>query len=86
MSELEHIKKLYDRIDGIKDQLIEINKEQGEIKEKILENKIDDLMSNEELQKEIRSMASKQGRNTVMKWGGGLVALIEVIRQVLGAI
>ena len=85
-AELNHINNLYDRIDGIKDEIIVLNKEIGGLKERILENKVDDLQTNTELQDEIRKMAGKQGRKTIIKWGGSIIAVIEVIRQVIGAL
>jgi len=81
--ELDHIKKIYDRIDKIKDDLIDFSTQIGNLKESIKDNKIDDLINDKELEKQIRSMSAKQGRKTTFKWGAGLLAAIEAIRQIL---
>jgi hypothetical protein len=82
-AEIEHIKKLYDRIDGIKDQMLDFSLQLGFLRESIKDNKIDDLINDSKLKKEIQSMAGKQGRRTTLKWGGGVIAIIEAIRQLM---
>jgi len=85
--EFERIKnaqnEAFIRIDKNKDRILSITEKQGEIIAEIKDNKIDDLMSNEELNNKIKEMASKSGRKTSLKWLAGIIPLVEILRKLL---
>ena len=85
--EFERIKnaqnEAFIRIDKNKDTILILTQKQSEIMEQVKDNKIDDLMSNEELNTKIKAMASKSGRKTVLKWLAGIVPAMEVLRQLI---
>jgi hypothetical protein len=85
--EFERIKnaqnEAFVRIDKNKDSIILITQKHAEIIEQVKDNKIEDLMSNEELNKKIKSIAGSSGRKTVFKWLAGILPAIEIVRQIL---
>ena len=85
--EYERIKnaqnEAFKRIDRNKDQIMKLLEKQSVIIEQIKDNKIDDLMSNEELHNKIKGIASNSGRKTLMKWLPLFIGVIEVVRKVL---
>ena len=85
--EFERIKnaqnEAFIRIDKNKDSILKLTQKQSEIIEQVKDNKIEDLMTNEDLNKKIKAMASNSGRKTVLKWLAGIVPAVEVIRQLI---
>jgi len=77
------IDKMGSRIDLLAQDILNTVREMGQVKVSIMENKIDDILSSDEIKKKIGQMASKSGRNTAFKWLAGIIPLIEVIRKIL---
>ena len=74
---------IFNRIDKLKDKTIDMIEDIGTLKEKISDNKIDDLLSDKDIQKEISKIASKSSRKTSIKWSAGLIGIATMILEML---
>lgn len=82
---INDIRELYQRIDGIKNTQIEIQRELLDLQKKQLDNLQRDFDSNKELQDKIKEMASSAGRGAGIKWGAIITAIGGVIVSILQA-
>ena len=72
----DHIAKLYDRIDEVKTKQFELMEKVSNVSNEVKQNSIDDL-------KRVQKAGGKAGRNSAVKWTAVIMAVIEIIRQLI---
>ena len=74
----EHISTLFDRVDGIKDKQFELMEKISKLGEKIDQNSIEDI-------KRLQKAGGKAGSKSAIKWTAIIMAALETLRQIIGA-
>jgi len=87
-TEIERLRKndidIFERIDKIKNEIIDIQKRLGVIALDIKDNKIDDLLNDSQTQKRIREISQKHGRKTAIKWSTVIAVIMGILQYLEG--
>ena len=81
----EHINNIYGRIDGLKDNQFNLQNSILSLSTRLSDNQSQDFTNNQEIQKQIQTVAKKHGSASGKKWGSigtmvaaGIVAIFKL--------